>query len=194
MTPRSALAWRTCCQKGDIAVDQVRADTAFWNEWTASTPEKTIGATDRDQRDLVLSWSRRGTAGTECGGEGGIRTHGGVSPTPVFKTGALNRSATSPARPCIRGLPQRKMVYARPADAGGQGARMRQIYRAWEGAAHEIPAPPVTILAVTAITMKLHRSWFTAGNRRRLRSPQVASRAPRAPGAFPGSDLSKGLW
>lgn len=31
-----------------------------------------------------------------CGGGGGIRTHGGVSPTSVFKTGALNHSATPP--------------------------------------------------------------------------------------------------
>ena len=30
------------------------------------------------------------------GGEGGIRTHGPLSRSPVFKTGALNRSATSP--------------------------------------------------------------------------------------------------
>ena len=30
------------------------------------------------------------------GGEGGIRTLGGREPTPVFKTGAFNRSATSP--------------------------------------------------------------------------------------------------
>ena len=30
------------------------------------------------------------------GGEGGIRTPGRVSPTPVFKTGAINHSATSP--------------------------------------------------------------------------------------------------
>ena len=33
------------------------------------------------------------------GGGGGIRTHGGLSPTPVFKTGALNHSATPP---CLR--------------------------------------------------------------------------------------------
>ena len=31
------------------------------------------------------------------GGEGGIRTHEGLAPLPVFKTGAFNRSATSPA-------------------------------------------------------------------------------------------------
>ena len=30
------------------------------------------------------------------GGWGGIRTHGGLAPTPVFKTGAFNHSATHP--------------------------------------------------------------------------------------------------
>ena len=34
------------------------------------------------------------------GGGGGIRTHGTVSRTPVFKTGALNRSATPPDCRC----------------------------------------------------------------------------------------------
>ena len=33
------------------------------------------------------------------GGRGGIRTHGGVAPTAVFKTAALNHSATLPWRP-----------------------------------------------------------------------------------------------
>ena len=32
-----------------------------------------------------------------AGGWGGIRTHGGREPTPVFKTGALNHSATHPS-------------------------------------------------------------------------------------------------
>lgn len=41
--------------------------------------------------DIVLY---RAIAGD--GGEGEIRTHGGLAPTPVFKTGALNHSATSP--------------------------------------------------------------------------------------------------
>jgi hypothetical protein len=36
---------------------------------------------------------------TSIGGWGGIRTHGELAPTPVFKTGALNRSATHPLRP-----------------------------------------------------------------------------------------------
>ena len=32
------------------------------------------------------------------GGRGEIRTHGGLSSSPVFKTGAFNRSATLPMR------------------------------------------------------------------------------------------------
>ncbi len=35
-------------------------------------------------------------ANSKFGGWGGIRTHGELAPTPVFKTGALNRSATHP--------------------------------------------------------------------------------------------------
>ena len=34
------------------------------------------------------------------GGGGGIRTHGRLSPTSVFKTGAFNHSATPPTAPC----------------------------------------------------------------------------------------------
>jgi hypothetical protein len=34
--------------------------------------------------------------GRIIGGEGGIRTHGALARTAVFKTAALNRSATSP--------------------------------------------------------------------------------------------------
>lgn len=37
------------------------------------------------------------------GGVGGIRTHGGVSPTSVFKTDALSLSATTPSAPSIPG-------------------------------------------------------------------------------------------
>src|SRR2546425_1690839 len=35
-------------------------------------------------------------------GEGGIRTHGGVTPTPVFETGLFNRSSTSPRVQIVR--------------------------------------------------------------------------------------------
>jgi hypothetical protein len=33
----------------------------------------------------------------DSGGGGEIRTHGKIAPSPVFKTGALNRSATPPS-------------------------------------------------------------------------------------------------
>ena len=69
-----------------------------------------------------IAGSRQGS-----GGKGGIRTHGGVSPTPVFKTGALNHSATFPAAPSIRGLLQRKMVYAGHAAACPEEASQRAI-------------------------------------------------------------------
>src|SRR5689334_22322189 len=37
-----------------------------------------------------------------AGGRGEIRTHGGLAPTPVFKTGALNHSATRPSWRMLR--------------------------------------------------------------------------------------------
>src|SRR5262245_24721937 len=44
-----------------------------------------------------LSYSKvLGSCHTASGGWGGIRTPGGREPTPVFKTGALNHSATHP--------------------------------------------------------------------------------------------------
>ena len=45
--------------------------------------------------------------GEQCtGGRGGIRTHGTLAGTPVFKTGALNHSATLPF-PDASGLAKR---------------------------------------------------------------------------------------
>src|SRR3954447_1758808 len=43
-------------------------------------------------RERILADS----GGQSAGGRGGIRTHGGLAPTAVFKTAALNRSATLP--------------------------------------------------------------------------------------------------
>ena len=39
------------------------------------------------------------------GGWGGIRTHGELTPSPVFKTGAFNRSATHPSIPLVLQIP-----------------------------------------------------------------------------------------
>ena len=44
---------------------------------------------------------KNGPKGPFCyvlGGSGEIRTHGGREPSPVFKTGALNHSATLPGK------------------------------------------------------------------------------------------------
>jgi hypothetical protein len=41
-------------------------------------------------------WTCIDTDGLAGGGRGGIRTHGTLAGTPVFKTGALNHSATLP--------------------------------------------------------------------------------------------------
>ena len=46
-------------------------------------------------RQSMLDAFARGRRG---GGRSGIRTHGELAPTPVFKTGALNRSAILPRR------------------------------------------------------------------------------------------------
>ena len=50
-----------------------------------------------DLRNAIDPASRQNSEVLYHGG-GGIRTHGTVSRTPVFKTGAFNRSATPPAR------------------------------------------------------------------------------------------------
>src|SRR5689334_20042510 len=47
-------------------------------------------------RNAQTSGGMRTRTAYEVGGWGGIRTHEGLAPLPVFKTGALNRSATHP--------------------------------------------------------------------------------------------------
>ena len=46
---------------------------------------------------LRLRMPQKGPTNDFIGGEGGIRTHDPLAGTPVFKTGAFNRSATSPS-------------------------------------------------------------------------------------------------
>jgi hypothetical protein len=62
----------------------------------ANMPDLSITADTFFELDGI-DWNEEGNDG-----EGGIRTHGGVTPTPVFETGLFNRSSTSPeARPPI---------------------------------------------------------------------------------------------
>ena len=48
------------------------------------------------QRADLIDFMRESPHARLIGGGGGIRTHGDLSTTPVFKTGAFNRSATPP--------------------------------------------------------------------------------------------------
>ncbi len=67
------------------------------------------------------------------GGEGGIRTHGTLSRTAVFKTAALNHSATSPMQPwrvgaggmCFRFVGLERKVKSQPF--GGRGIRKNRV-------------------------------------------------------------------
>src|ERR1017187_5733213 len=56
------------------------------------------------------------------GGEGGIRTPDTVSGMPVFKTGAINHSATSPARKPLRFTALR---YGRPVHRWSFASQLR---------------------------------------------------------------------
>ena len=72
------------------------------------TPEN-----DRQKRAIntYLSYS--------YGGRGGIRTHGGLTPTAVFKTAALNHSATRPGHPRVSVL--MALIEAARKEAAGYG-------------------------------------------------------------------------
>jgi hypothetical protein len=48
------------------------------------------------QLGLPLKNAKSAGISRASGGRGGIRTHGGLAPTAVFKTAALNHSATPP--------------------------------------------------------------------------------------------------
>src|SRR3984957_8418871 len=54
---------------------------------------RSVQSTDSVSRQITGCWPD-----VSFGGRGGIRTHGTLAGTPVFKTGALNHSATLPAQ------------------------------------------------------------------------------------------------
>ena len=61
-----------------------------------------------------ISGTFAGSCWNEIGGWGGIRTHEGLAPLPVFKTGAFNRSATYPIRYPL--LAMQSKIIASPDD------------------------------------------------------------------------------
>ena len=67
----------------------------------------------------------RGVGWDWFGGEGGIRTLEGVATLPVFKTGAFNRSATSPAAGILTLFGAEPAI--RAGSEGGMGRCLRRI-------------------------------------------------------------------
>ena len=74
-------------QFGDGHTNWQKFDTE-WKIWKILHDHETYSYMAGSRREMYLR---------ECaGGEGGIRTHGTLSGSAVFKTAAINRSATSP--------------------------------------------------------------------------------------------------
>src|SRR5439155_23555126 len=98
----------------------------------------------------VRSAVNRLKRGAQFGGRGGIRTHGTLAGTPVFKTGALNHSATLPAQEfqslsvglartqCERGpdVDPIPSIWRKPSDEGVAFGQARTLHGAlhmrWE--------------------------------------------------------------
>src|SRR5437016_11323649 len=74
----------------------------------------------------------RARVNLRCGGEGGIRTHGRISPTHAFQACSLNRSDTSPVVEALyqfsrkRRIAHRSGVNERGGGAWREEVRLRQ--------------------------------------------------------------------
>jgi hypothetical protein len=81
-----------------------RYHSASQYSWADSgTPRVQVERTEIAMLPSITSSLPIGDRGDRyAGGGSGIRTHGGLAPTPVFKTGALNRSAIPPASRSMR--------------------------------------------------------------------------------------------
>jgi hypothetical protein len=101
------------------------------------------------------------------GGSGGIRTHGGVPPTLVFKTRALNHSATLPAGPASATAP----------GVGPEACAVRAAGLLTADAGNHIPAGPSSNLGHK--TRKQPPGLRQCGVRRADRAPPVARRRRR---------------
>lgn len=132
---------------------------------TKGTPQRT-GFHQALKDDLVRS--------LPCGGWGGIRTHGTLPRTLVFKTSSLNRSDTHPF--C---LPMEKAGTAPDTDSpvGRQAVKLRPFQK--DGARHYSPSslsvanfafmvafPRVSRLIVTSCALSLARRRLLSDFRR----------------------------
>jgi hypothetical protein len=82
-------------QPGHVPLIAIRTDG---HQIPAPPPVATTGRQQAHSSTMeVIVWEET----RDNGGGGGIRTHGTLSRTPVFKTGAFDHSATPPGRPRI---------------------------------------------------------------------------------------------
>jgi hypothetical protein len=80
----------------------LRIDQTFARLFVFSGPMKIHGLAERARHvPLPEMPCRCVQLFYDLGGRGGIRTHGALAGTPVFKTGALNHSATLPNHCCL---------------------------------------------------------------------------------------------
>src|ERR1700712_4167760 len=86
------------------------------------------------------------------GGRGGIRTHGTLAGTPVFKTGALNHSAT---------LPNANLMREGVADCKGRLVRaFMKADRPWaQPFLHHVRAHPISAAFALRYIHSLVRRW-----------------------------------
>lgn len=78
---------------GPENIDPERPLPGFLARSPVNSPSRiTLEDNDKIRPEL----DRENAFARASGGGGGIRTHGGRSPTSVFKTGAINHSATPP--------------------------------------------------------------------------------------------------
>ncbi len=99
MVESSALRARRRCASHHHALAPYHHALASYRQRFAPYRRGGIRQRDRPEgqsRRLAKLLVRRHHATRADGGGGGIRTHGQLSPSPVFKTGAFNHSATPP--------------------------------------------------------------------------------------------------
>src|ERR1700729_823409 len=86
----------------------------------------------------VTNNARNCPATSESGGEGGIRTPDTLSGMPVFKTGAINHSATSPVTTVL-------LQFACFGSHSPYPFSLNSIdYKRWPAPAHRFSRPPVS--------------------------------------------------
>ena len=109
------------------------------------------------------AYNRKPTKICATGGRGGIRTHGALAGTPVFKTGALNHSATLPVSPSC-GIARRNARC--PC-----GAHVVPMWLPWPGGQavnHLITNTPIPLIQPQFRRLLTANRWYNITNGTRI--------------------------